>query len=203
MDVTKIKKGFMGLSYWIRGHMLLWRYDYRYLQGRWFQGRMHGLCAQGWKWVVDDYYACRRLRIHSRAKWPVSPRIHIVCPENIIFHPDDLNNFQGMGNYYQALGVIEIGRGTYIAPNVGIITSNHDIDNLDFHTEPKAVIIGKRCWIGINSVLLPGVVLGDQTIVGAGSIVTDSFPEGSCVIAGNPAKVIRRLEKSEGREVET
>jgi len=46
----------------------------------------------------------------------------------------------------------------------------------------------------MNAVILPGVVLGDFTIVGAGAIVTKSFPEGYCVIAGNPAKVIRQLD---------
>ena len=43
----------------------------------------------------------------------------------------------------------------------------------------------------MNSMILPGVVLGDRTIVGAGSVVTKYFPEGNCVIAGNPAKVIK------------
>jgi acetyltransferase-like isoleucine patch superfamily enzyme len=47
----------------------------------------------------------------------------------------------------------------------------------------------------MNSVILPGVELGDFTVVGAGSVVTKSFKDGYCVIAGNPAKVIRLLEK--------
>ena len=46
----------------------------------------------------------------------------------------------------------------------------------------------------MNSVILPGVVLGEHTVVGAGSIVTKSFPEGYCVIAGNPAKIIRKIQ---------
>lgn len=57
----------------------------------------------------------------------------------------------------------------------------------------KDVIIGKKCWIGMNAIILPGVKLGDNTIVGAGSVVTKSFPDGNLVIAGNPAKIINKL----------
>lgn len=131
---------------------------------------------------------------NTHVPWPVSPRIGIIYPENILFHPDDFNNFQGFGNYYQAIGQITIGRGTYIAPNVGIITSNHSLDNLDDHDEPKPVTLGEKCWIGMNSMILPGVTLGPHTVVGAGSIVTKSFPEGYCIIAGNPAKLIKNIE---------
>ena len=49
------------------------------------------------------------------------------------------------------------------------------------------------CWIGMNSVILPGVVLGDSTIVGAGSVVTKSFVEGRQVIVGSPARVVKKL----------
>lgn len=45
----------------------------------------------------------------------------------------------------------------------------------------------------MNSVILPGVTLGNHTIVGAGSVVTKSFPEGNCVIVGNPGRVIKKL----------
>ena len=45
----------------------------------------------------------------------------------------------------------------------------------------------------MNSVILPGVTVGTRTIVGAGSVVTKSFPEGNCVVAGNPAKKIKDL----------
>lgn len=59
----------------------------------------------------------------------------------------------------------------------------------------REVRIGDYCWIGMNVVILPGVVLGTRTIVGAGSIVTKSFPDGYCILAGNPAKIIKNLDK--------
>ena len=55
----------------------------------------------------------------------------------------------------------------------------------------KNVVIGTNSWIGMNSVILPGVKLGEKTVVGAGSVVTKSFEEGNIVIAGNPARVIK------------
>ena len=115
--------------------------------------------------------------------------------EDIHFDADHLANFQKCGSYFQAAADahIYIGTGTCIAGNVGIITANHDLNDLALPAPGKDVNIGKRCWIGMNSMILPGVVLGEHTIVGAGSVVTKSFPKGNCVIAGNPAKIIREL----------
>ena len=122
----------------------------------------------------------------------------------IIFHPDDLNNLQGSGNYFQAFngGRIIIGKGSYIAKNVGIITVNHDVKNPDDHQEPKDVVLGESCWIGMNAMILPGVELGPHTVVGAGAVVTKSFPEGWCVIGGNPARKIKDISKDNIMEKE-
>jgi len=91
---------------------------------------------------------------------------------------------------------VYIGDYTQLAQNVGIISANHDVhDNSAYQV--SEVRIGRYCWIGMNAVVLPGVVLGDFTVVGAGSVVTKPFPEGYCVIAGNPARVIRRLDPAQ------
>ncbi len=50
--------------------------------------------------------------------------------------------------------------------------------------------IGKRCFIGAKSIILPGVRIGDEVIVGAGSVVTKNVPN-NCIVAGNPAKIIK------------
>jgi len=177
----------------LRGFMSLF-FDRRYLKGKYFENSV-----MGYQWCFRSIFKQKILGFNRNIPWPVSPFIVISNFRNIIFDPDDLNNFQGFGNYYQNFAAkIIIGKGSYIAPNVGIITANHDIDNLDSHLPGKDVILGKKCWIGMNSVILPGVELGDHTIVGAGSVVTKSFPEGNCVIAGNPAKIIRYLETKIG-----
>lgn len=64
------------------------------------------------------------------------------------------------------------------------------------HNE-KEVIIEDYCWIGMNVVVLPGVHLGPRTIVGAGSVVTKSFSDGYCVVGGNPAVMIKKLDKEQ------
>lgn len=193
--MRKISLLIRSLWYFINGKILsLFVYDKKYLRGKWFKGKIGSLGSVGWQWVVLSARARRRYKINTTAKFPVSLGCRVVHPENIVFDPDDLNNFQTNGVYFQAIGKIQIGKGTYIAPNVGLITANHDFENLDQHQESKPIILGEKCWIGMNSVILPGVALGANTVVGAGSVVTKSFPEGNCVIAGNPAKVIRILD---------
>lgn len=99
------------------------------------------------------------------------------------------------GNYISAYhGKIIIGDYTQIGPNVGIIAANHDVYDNAKHI-PSFVKIGEYSWLGMSAVILPGVELGDFTIVAAGAIVTKSFKEGYCIIGGNPAKKIKDLDK--------
>lgn len=193
-NTKMIIKGIKGVCVWTFGHLFaFFMYDKKYLVGRWFKGKMNGICATGWEWVLRDGWSRLIMGKNRNVNFPISSDCHVLYPENIYFHPDDINNFQSFGIYYQAIGTISIGHGSYIGPNVGLITSNHNCENLDQHLEPKPIVIGKNCWIGMNSVILGGVSLGDKTIVGAGSVVTKSFPEGNCLIAGNPAKKIKNL----------
>lgn len=149
--------------------------------------------SQGWEWISKGIWYQKILGYNRYIKFPVNFR-NVVSSNNIEFDPNDLNNFQHFGCYFQNFsGKITLGKGTYIAPNVGIITANHDIDNLEKHYKAKDVIIGENCWIGMNSMILPGIQLGNHTIVGAGSVVTKSFKDGNCVIVGNPAKKIKDL----------
>lgn len=184
--------------YYLVGHLYAFLYyDKQYLTGRWFSGKLHGITSIGWQWVVCSARARRIFKDNITAKFPVAHGCRVVHPENIVFDPDDLNNFQSFGIYYQAIGKITIGKGTFIGPNVGLITANHDSNDLDKHQDARPIELGERCWIGMNAVILPGVTLGPNTTVGAGSVVTKSFPEGNCIIAGNPARLLRRLDSGE------
>ncbi len=167
-------------------------YNPKYLKGKEFSSYKY---TNGWRWVLENVFVQKIIGYQRHIPFPVSFRMQVMNWENIHFDINDLSNFQKGGSYFQAASDahIYIGSGTYIAANVGIITANHDLNDLSKAAPGKDVKIGDNCWIGMNSVVLPGVTLGERTIVGAGSIVTKSFPEGNCVIAGNPAKEIRKL----------
>jgi len=98
------------------------------------------------------------------------------------------------GIYIQNFDHVHIGKHVRIASGVSIIACNHKLENPDEYEEWRDVYIGDYCWIGTNSVILPGVKLGPHTVVGAGSIVTKSFPKGHCVILGNPSKKIKDID---------
>lgn len=103
---------------------------------------------------------------------------------------------QRPGCYIQGRGKVFIGDYVGIASNVVVISGNHGINDQDSVIR-KETLIGDYCWLASNVSILAGVILGPRTIVGAGSVVTKSFPEGYCVIAGNPAKIIRKLDSTE------
>ena len=198
--MKKIFNGFRLLINFIFGHIFsIFVYKKKYLKGKHFNGKFLGIKSSGWSWVVTDCMARLILGINKGIPFPVSPFNKIVNPDNIYFDVNDLNNFQGFGKYFQTRkdGKIYIGKGTYIASNVGLITTNHDIYNPDNHVQSKNIILGEKCWIGMNSVILPGVILGPHTVVGAGAVVTKSFEEGYCVIAGNPARKIKDINKED------
>ena len=140
------------------------------------------------------FFIQKILGFNKKIYWPVHFSSKISSWKNIYCGIETCPGYMP-GCYIQGTGGIYIGDYTQIAPNVGIISANHDLDDNRRHSSTKQVRIGKYGWIGMNSVILPGVELGDFTIVGAGSVVTKSFPKGYCVIAGNPAKFIKNLDK--------
>lgn len=176
------------LAGFLIGHLF---YDRKYLTGRHFLAWHY---SAGWQWVLRYWFPQKVLGYNRHVPWPVPPSVGITCPWNIHFDPDDMHNFQGIGNYFQGIdGEIFIGKGCFIAIGVGFITANHDPTNAEKHLSGKDIVLGDGCWIGMNAVILPGVTLGPHTSVGAGSVVTKSFPEGYCIVAGNPARKIKEV----------
>ena len=96
---------------------------------------------------------------------------------------------------------VKIGDNCQMAPNVAIYTAGHPIHPATRNTAyeyGKEVTIGDNCWIGGNVVICPGVHIGDNVVIGAGSVVTKDIPNWS-LAAGNPCKVLRRITDADKR----
>ncbi|EKO3847438.1 sugar O-acetyltransferase [Vibrio harveyi] len=90
---------------------------------------------------------------------------------------------------------IYIGDHVMIGPNVTIATAGHPIDpelRRDIAQFNIPVHIGNNVWIGANSVVLPGVTIGENSVIGAGSVVTKDIPA-NVVAVGNPCRVLREI----------
>ncbi|MGF1574180.1 MAG: acyltransferase [Sumerlaeia bacterium] len=142
------------------------------------------------KWRVGQL-----LGINNHVGWPVHWQSTIILPRRVQLGrgtcPGDSPNC-----YLNAQNGIIIGDFCNLGPGVGLISANHDYYDNTQHLPARPIRLGAYCWLGMNAIILPGVELGPHTIVAAGAIVTKSFPEGYCIIGGNPAKVIRKLDKS-------
>ncbi|EID72878.1 sugar O-acetyltransferase [Imtechella halotolerans] len=90
---------------------------------------------------------------------------------------------------------VNIGSKTMFGPNVQIYTATHPLDYKIRNTGleyAKPITIGENVWVGGSVVICPGITIGDNSIIGAGSVVTKSIPA-NVIAAGNPCKVIRNL----------
>lgn len=148
----------------------------------------------GINFYLADFFHRKLLRQNADTSWAIHYTSKVIHPENI---KRGINVFPGdsPGNYIEASNGLVIDDYTNIGPNVGIISANHNLVDNSKNDFAPPIHIGKFCWIGMNAVILPGVVLGDFTIVGAGAIVSKSFPDGYCVLGGTPAEIINELDK--------
>lgn len=96
------------------------------------------------------------------------------------------------GCLMMSAGGITIEDEAMIAANVQLISNNHDLDNRSIIT-CRPIRICSRAWIGAGSTILPGVTVGENSVVGAGSVVTHDI-EPNTIVAGNPARLIRQLK---------
>lgn len=102
--------------------------------------------------------------------------------------------------YISSHGKITIGDETMVASHVYIVDFNHKLPLSQSKKNigrkegyrTKDISIGKYVWIGTHAVILPGVTIGDNAVVGAGAIVTKSVPA-NCIVAGNPARIIKQI----------
>lgn len=101
--------------------------------------------------------------------------------------------FINSGCCFQDQGGIELGDDCMIGHQVVIATLNHDLmPERRASMIPAKVTLGRNVWVGAHATILPGVTIGDNSVVAAGAVVTKDVPA-NCVAAGVPARVVKRL----------
>lgn len=138
--------------------------------------------------------------------------------ENVIIHqdcfiskPDKLtignNSYLGPRCELFTSGELIIGAGVVLGQDVLIITSNHNYNSPDLYALPfddrnieSPVYIDDNCWIAARVTILPGVKIGEGSIIGAGSVVTKDVPS-YAIVGGNPAKVIKYRDKEQYEKI--
>jgi acetyltransferase-like isoleucine patch superfamily enzyme len=90
-------------------------------------------------------------------------------------------------------GGVLIGEHAQIGPSTIVTTTGHDYRAIELERDYSAIEIGKRVWIGANATILPGVSIGENSVIGAGAVVTRDIPAYSLAV-GVPARVIRSID---------
>jgi maltose O-acetyltransferase len=106
------------------------------------------------------------------------------------------STFINMGMLHLSSGKLTIGKNCFIGPNAHFYTPNHCIDDLELRREgwqyDAPITLGDDVWFGGDVTVVPGVTIGSNVVVGAGSVVTKDVPS-NCVVAGNPARVVKQI----------
>ncbi len=124
------------------------------------------------------------------------PPFYTDCGKNIHFGK---NVFINSGCRFQDQGGIFIGDDSLIGHNAVLATLNHGITPDKRHNlYPAPINIGKNVWLGANVTVMPGVTIGDNSVIAAGAVVTKDVPP-NVIVGGVPAKVIRHVEAEEWR----
>lgn len=86
-----------------------------------------------------------------------------------------------------------LGDGCQIGHNVVFATLNHDVNPaMRSYTYPAPIVLGRKVWVGSNATILPGVTIGDNSIVAAGAVVTKDVPANT-IVGGVPARRIKDI----------
>jgi len=143
-------------------------------------------------WGIRQKFSC-----NAAIPWPVHPTTQIIDHRKIKL--GTLAPGISIGCFIDARNGIEFGENVWIGPKVSIISMDHDLCDYDRYVPDSPIVIGKNSLLTNGCTILPGVVLGDHTVVAAGAVVTQSFPEGNQLLAGVPARVIKILDDYKGR----
>lgn len=133
---------------------------------------------------------------NRKVPWPVHPTSLVKCPEKIMRGTKAPGI--SVGCYLDGRNGIIFGPNVWTGPKVSIISMNHETDDYNQYRVTNPIKIGRDSWLAANCTILPGVELGEHTVVAAGAVVNRSFPEGNQVLAGVPAEVVKKLDLYKG-----
>lgn len=108
-----------------------------------------------------------------------------------------IGNYTRIGLHNTIIGPVTIGHHVNLAQGITVTALNHKFENPDIRIDEqgvstKPVVIGNDIWVGANAVILPGITIGDHSVIAAGAIVTKDVPPHS-LVAGVPAKIIKQI----------
>lgn len=137
-------------------------------------------------------------RINGQVPWPVHFTSKVLNYNNISLGS---RSAPGLNSncYIQGRNGIKVGNNVRFGPGVGLISANHDLNDYDKWPVCRPIIIGDNVWIGMNTVVLPGITIGDNVAIGANSVVTKNIPSDS-IAAGNPCQILREKEPYKGKD---
>jgi len=168
----------MSASYPVRNRTarLLWLVVYRLLY------RISPRPCHGWRACILRLFGAR---LGSRCH--IYPSARIWAPWNLVC--DEAACIADEAEIYNP-ACVTIGRDAVVSQGALLCTATHDYRDANFPLVHGQVTIGAGAWIAARAIVLPGVTIGERTVIGAGAVVTESMPS-DVVCAGNPAQVIK------------
>lgn len=180
--------------------------------------RDHGMAYYSDESVLREQLAAKKEIRKYNTVMPCDPKEGMACLERagikhrgkVYFEPPfycEYGTHIEVGESFYAntgcvmldVGKITIGDHAFFGPNVALYTAGHPIHPDSRNSEYEygiPITIGNNVWIGGNCVILPGIEIGDNVVIGAGSVVTKNIPDNVCA-AGNPCRVIREITEED------
>lgn len=155
---------------------------------------LRGGCVSG-TLSIGTHFMCNN-SMKSNSIGVIQPCLFNINPEGCLFIG---NNVGISGSTIRASHSVTIGDNVLIGS--GCLITDTDAHPLDWHdrlegrsekTQSAPIVIGNHVFIGARSIILKGVTIGDRSIIGAGSVVSKDVPA-DCIVAGNPAKIVKKL----------